>query len=84
MQTQPPRSALEDVRKDALLVHLAGVDLVVQQIGAVGHGDVAQHAHGDHLLIEMDGLVLAGDQLRQLLIAGGDVAAGGNIHKQGR
>ena len=32
----------------------------------------------------MEGLVFAGDELSHLLIAGGDVAAGGNIHKQGR
>ena len=42
--------ALKDVRKHALLVHFCRIHLVVQRVGAIGHGDIAQHAHGDHLL----------------------------------
>jgi len=33
--------ALENVGEDALLVHLGGIDLVVQGVSAVGHGDIA-------------------------------------------
>ncbi len=49
-QTQPPRTRLEDVGEDALFVHLAGRDLVVQNVGAVGHRDIAEHADRDDLL----------------------------------
>ena len=56
----------------------------MQRVGAVGDGDIAQHAHRDDLLFEMERLVLAGDELGHLLIAGGDVAAGRNIDKQRR
>ena len=57
---------------------------MVQHIGAVGHGNIAQHADRNHPLVQMQGLVFAGNQHSHLLVAGGDVADGGNIHKQRR
>ena len=73
-QTHPPRSALEDVGQDAFFVHYHGVDLVVERIGSVGNGNIAQHAHGDELMGGVEGIVLAGDGLSHLLITGGNVA----------
>ena len=75
-------SALIYVREDALLVGLGRTDLVVQGVGAVGHGDVSQHADGDDLLIDMQRLVVAGDDRGDLLVAGGNVAGGGDVDKQ--
>ena len=62
------------MRKDALFVHRARSHLVVQHIGSVGHSDIPQHAHCDHTLLQMDGLIFAGNQVGHLLIAGGDVS----------
>lgn len=74
--------ALENVSEDAFFVYLGGAHLVVHQVGAIGHRDVSHHAYGDHLLLKMEGFVLAGDQLCQLLVARGDVATGRNVYKQ--
>ena len=57
---------------------------MVQRIGAVGDSGVAKHADGDHLLIEMQGLIVCRDQKCHLLIPGGDIAGGGHIDKQRR
>ena len=77
--------ALEEVGEDALFVHLlARSKLVVQDIGAVDDRDIAQHAHGDYPLFEVEGLVLAGNELGQLLVAGSDFAGGGDVNKYGR
>ena len=73
--------ALEDMREDALLVGFARIHLVVERVGSIGHRNIAEHADGDDALIEMDGFILAGDQRGHLLIAGGDVAGRGDIHK---
>lgn len=74
--------ALEDVGEDAFFIDLGGVDLVVESVGSISHGDVAQHADGDDFLGEVDSFVFAGEDLGQLLIAGGDIAAGGYIDEQ--
>ena len=70
--------------KDAFFVHLGRIHLVMQGVGAVGHGDIAQHAHGDHLLRQGERLVLAADHLDHLLVAGSHVALGRDVDKQGR
>ena len=73
--------ALEDVRENAFFLPLGGIDLAAQNIGSVGHGDIAQHAHCNHVLIEANDLVVAGNHQGHLLVAGGNVSRGGNVNE---
>ena len=57
---------------------------MVENVGAVGDSGVAQHAHSDDLLLQVQGLVFSGDDVGELLIAGGDVAGAGDIEEQRR
>ena len=74
--------ALEDMGKYPLFINLAGADLVVEDIGAVGDGGVAEQADGNDALLEVQGLVFTGHELGKLLVAGGDVAVGGHVDKE--
>ena len=82
MHTQPPRRRSKTWVKTPFSSTWADSALAVERIGSVGDGDVANHAHGDHALIEVLGLIFAGNHQGQLLIAGGDVAVAGYVHKQ--
>ena len=72
--------------------HVMHPEYTAYKISAHSHVDCVacqmcirdRHADGDDLLIQVQGFILAGDQLGQLLVAGGDVADGGNIDKQRR
>ncbi len=56
--------------------------LVVQRIGAVHHGHVAQHPHGDDLHRDRERLVVGVDELRDLLVPHRHVARGGDADKE--
>ena len=56
----------------------------MENIGAVGHGNVAQHADRNNFLGQMQCLVAASDHNCQLLVARCDVARGRNVNEQGR
>jgi len=74
--------ALEDVGKYTLFINLTRADFVVEDICAIGDSGVAQHADGYDALLKVHCLVFAGDELGKLLVAGGDIAAGGDVDKK--
>lgn len=75
---------LKDVSEDAFFIDDSGTGLVMQDVGSVGHRDIAQHADGDDVLRDLEGLVFAADDQRELLVARGDIAVGGDIDKERR
>ena len=84
VQSQPARARSKTWVKTPFSSTGDAAGLAMQRISAVGDSGVAQHAHRDHALLQVDDLVLAGDQKGQLLVARGDVAGGRDIHEQGR
>jgi len=74
-------NALKDVRKHSLFIHLAGRPAVVQHVSAVGDCDVAQHAHRDYPLFQVESLVVSRNQKGHLLITGRNISGCRNIHK---
>ena len=73
---------LEDVGEDAAFFELAVGAFVVEGVGAVGYSYVAHDADGNDALIGGGGFVFAIDEAGDLLIAGGDVAGGGDVYEE--
>src|SRR5579862_1301437 len=57
---------------------------MVEDVRPIRYRSVSKHPNRDHLLLQVQRLVLGGDQVSQLLIAGGDISRPRDVEEQGR